>query len=159
MTEISKTNLSEFTTTELLQWFNDNSGEAPVKRFTDRATAERRVCALLDKKAGITTEAKAAKPAAAKVAVKRAPKEKKEKRTPEQRSAAVKGSWDDKKTRAARSARHNVRVAGVLYESTLKAFVALKLDTKAHQRVRKEIVANGKADHEGHKFILVPKEE
>jgi hypothetical protein len=169
--QVTKTNLADFTTAELLQWFNENSGEDPVKRFSDRASAERRVTALLEKGA-VATEPTPATPAPATKAKgkkgksapkakkeKGAPKAKKERASPEQRSAAVKASWDNEAVRAARSARHNVRVDGTLYESVLKAFVALRLDVKAHQRLRRELVAKGKTEFNGHKFVLAPKEE
>lgn len=149
---VTKSTLNEFTTTELLTWFNAHSGEEPVKRFSDRASAERRVVAVLEKGKSSPSALKAPK-------APRAPKQRKERATPEQRSKAVKDSWDDKGVRAARSARHNVRVDGTLHDSVLKAFVALKLNTKAHQRVRREVVAHGKTEFEGHKFVLAPKED
>ncbi len=170
-TPITKSTLAEFTTKELLDFYNANSGEEPVKRFSDRASAEKRLVALLDKMAAsgntpAAPEVKPGKPAKTK-AVKapkepkaaKVPKAKPTPKTPEQRSAAVKDSWGDAKTRKARSARYNVRVDGTLYESTLKAFLALKLDTKPHQRVRRELVANGKVEHLGHKFVLSPKDD
>lgn len=169
---LSKSNLADFTTAELVQWYNENSGAAPVKRFADRATAEKRVLGLMEKLPGATTEAPTATESVAAAPSEETPKStkgsrkakkaaapKKAAKTPEQRSAAVKASWSDKKTRAARSARYNVKVDGVLHDSTLKAFTALKLNTAPHQRIRRELVANGKVEHEGHKFVLVPKEE
>jgi hypothetical protein len=173
---LSKSNLADFTTAELVQWYNENSGGAPVKRFADRATAEKRVLLLMERLPGGKNEAPVAEPEApaappseeAPAAGNKATKPRKAKKTaaakkaaktPEQRSAAVKASWGDKKTRAARSARYNVKVDGVLYDSTLKAFTALKLNTAPHQRIRRELVANGKVEHEGRKFVLVPKEE
>ena len=41
-------NVSTATTAELMVFFNANTGGAPVKKFADRKTAERRVQALLD---------------------------------------------------------------------------------------------------------------
>lgn len=163
----STTDLSEFTTPELLEWFNANSNMEPVKRFSDRASAERRVFAVLGTSPTPATEpkkevkpAKVPTPKEAKPAkAPRVPKEKKEKVTPAQRAEAVKVSWSNDKVRAARSARHNVRVDGTLHNSVLQAFKALKLDVKPHQRVRRDLVANGTVTHEGHKFVLVPKED
>ncbi len=179
--QLTKSTLAEFTTKELLDYYNNHSGEEAVKRFSDRASAERRVMTLLDKKSPAPTPAptvqagaegkpvKAKKAKSVKVPKEpktpktpkepKTPKVPKERKTPEQRSAAVKDSWADESVRKARSARYNVRVDGTLYESVMKAFQALKLDTKPHQRVRRELVANGKVEHEGRKFVLSPKED
>lgn len=70
-------------------------------------------------------------------------------------SAAVKASWSNRKVRAARSARHNVRVAGEEFRSVAQAFDALKLDPAPHQKVRRELVAHGRVKHEGRQFTLV----
>jgi hypothetical protein len=70
------------------------------------------------------------------------------------RSAAVKATWTNRKVRAARSARHNVKVGGEQYRSVAQAFIALKLPMASHQRVRRELVLNGKANYEGKRFVL-----
>jgi len=155
----TKATVYDFSTVDLLEWYNAHSGEERVKRFADRTTAERRVIALIERLAG-----KAPTPAAPKTPAKapraaRAPKAQRVLLTPEQRSAAVKASWANKATHTARRQRHNVRADGVLHESTRQAFIALKLDLKKHQQVRRDLVANGKVTHEGHKFLLVPKED
>ena len=137
----TKATMDEFTASELLAWYNANSGEAPVKRFADRAAAERRVLALLAAKGSAAKRLASPTASSTKHAV------------------AVKASWTDAKVRTARSARHNVRVSGVLYESVLKAFIALKLDQRKHQRIRREVVAQGSTTFEGHKFVLAPKED
>lgn len=57
-------NVAAASTAELLAFYNANSGAAPVKRFSDRKTAERRVVALLaDIEAAMPKKAPAAKKA------------------------------------------------------------------------------------------------
>lgn len=72
-----------------------------------------------------------------------------------ERSAAVKASWKNRKTRAARSARHNVKADGEIFRSVAQAFTALKLDLKPHQKVRRELVAAGRLNYKGHRFAVV----
>jgi hypothetical protein len=82
-------------------------------------------------------------------------KTKKHAKSTKKLSAAVKASWSNRKVRAARSARHNVRVGGAEYRSVAQAFDALDLDLAPHQKVRKELVAHGRVLHEGKRFTLV----
>ena len=150
---LSAETLSTTPTKDLLAWYNANSGAEPVKRFADRAAAEKRVAALL------ATLAKAPESPPA------APKEKAPRRrnaAPQlprvSRAEAVKASWSDRRIHAARAARHAARVDGTLYESVRKAFIELGLDLKKHQRVRADLVKSGSLTFEGHKFLLAPKE-
>lgn len=68
---------------------------------------------------------------------------------------AIAESWNDKGTREARTARHHCKVKGETYTSVRKAFAALGLPDSKHQRLRKELVAEGKAtftDEDGTKY-------
>lgn len=73
------------------------------------------------------------------------------------RSTAVKASWEKRGVRAARSARHNVRVGGEEFRSVAAAFDALKLPLAPHQRVRRDLVLNGRVTHAGKRFVLAPR--
>jgi hypothetical protein len=50
MTTITKATIKSASTAELLAFYNANSGREEVKRFADRATAEKRVRFLLDRR-------------------------------------------------------------------------------------------------------------
>jgi hypothetical protein len=73
----------------------------------------------------------------------------------ERRAAAISKSWTDPDTAAARSARNGCKVSGEIFTSVPKAFAALGLDMKKHQRVRRQMVVNGHVTFEGHRFTLV----
>lgn len=175
----NKSDIKKASTKELLDFYNANSGRDPVTRFTDRATAERRVAFLLDRPTssdeGKTETAEepvaAAKPQKVAKGVKltkakptkaaRSSKPKAEKpaadpvATHEKRAASISKSWQDDSTRKARSARNGCKVSGEVYSSVPMAFRALKLDMKKCQRVRRDMVVNGHVTHEGHRFTLV----
>jgi hypothetical protein len=127
-------------TNELLDFHNTHAerfGKTPVKRFPDRATAERRAAELAQ---AITDTASAPPP---------------ERKAPGETGAAVAASWADPATRAARSARYAVRVGKETYASVLKAFTALGLEVKAHAKFRSTLVKAGAAEFGGHKFTVV----
>lgn len=119
-------------TKELVAFYNENceaAGLTPVKKFSDRETAERRVAELVDVIGGDT------------------------------RSEGIKRSWTDPAVREARSQRHPVIVDGELeFPSVAKAFTYLNLDMKKHISFRRTVVLQGAADFEGHKFELLNKE-
>jgi len=181
MTTITKADIKKSTTAELLAFYNAHSGRGEITRFADRASAEKRVRMLIDMLAGNDSPgsdapatdaekpAKAAKPAkATKVAKQpKAAKPAKAKKEPKpvvardpaataaKRAASIAKSWTDPKTHAARSARNGVKVGGEVYTSVPAAFLALKLDMKKHQRVRRDMVVNGHTTFEGQRFTLV----
>ncbi len=74
--------------------------------------------------------------------------------TSKKRSAAVKATWNDRKVKQARSARHAVRVGGKQFRSVTEAFKALDLDLTPHQRVRRQLVIVGAVKHAGKRFTL-----
>lgn len=129
-------------TSELLSFFNEHAERfdmKPVKKFADRATAEKRALELAQR---IDAASKA-------------PPAEKAKKEPGDLSAAVAASWANPDTRAARSARHAVRVGKETYKSVRAAFDALGLDLGKHVKFRGELVAAGKAEFSGHKFEVV----
>lgn len=122
---------------ELLAFYNANSGKNPVKRFSDRKTAERRVGELL-----------AAMPA-----------KKVEAASPD-RAAAIAESWKNKDVAARRAARHGVRVTDPKgrqdnYKSVRQAFLELGLPIGCHIKFRGALKAEGKREFNGYKFELV----
>jgi hypothetical protein len=72
-----------------------------------------------------------------------------------ERAASISKSWQDPEVRAARIARHAVRVSGVEYTSMMQALKALHLSTTKMIKLRGQMVLNGKVTFEGHNFILV----
>lgn len=126
-------------TSHLLDFYNTHAerfGHKPVKKFADRATAEKRALEL----ARAIEAAAGAQPAA---------------KDPADLSAAIAASWGDPATRAARSARHAVKVGKETYRSVRAAFDALGLDLAKHVAFRGKLVAEKKAEFEGHKFEIV----
>jgi hypothetical protein len=177
--QMNTINIKTATTSELLAFYNANSGKDQVKRFATREAAERRVNALL----GNSAAPQAAKPSnkeEAKAAIERIKavrkakgaesigdaiikaaeakgKAKKTKKGASESSIsdAVRASWSDKKVAAARSTKNHVMVAGVEYKSVRAAFAALKLPDSKHIKFRGELKAAGHATFEGHKFKVV----
>lgn len=130
-------------TSELLTFFNAHAERfemKPVKKFADRATAEKRSLELARK----IQDAASAPPKA------------KEKKEPGDISAAVAETWKDPEVAATRSARHSVKVKGEVYKSVRAAFDALGLDLAKHVAFRGKLVKEGKAEFDGHKFELAP---
>jgi len=137
-------------TNELLSFYNANSGTAPVKRFADRKTAERRVEALM------MSAAKPAKPSAMADTAKQIIKADKKPASPKtSHSASVKSSWKDKDVATRRSTKHHVSVNGKDYRSVLEAFKVLKLPVSKHIKFRAELKEAGAATFDGHRFKLV----
>lgn len=130
------TDILEAKTSQLVVWYNERA-DKPIKKFRDRHTAEQRCLALLGD--GQREE----KPHAKKKAWSTA-----------NRAEGVSASWQDPTVAAARQARHTVQVNGHLYRSVRAAFKALELPDNKHQAFRKQLVAQGKAEFEGHKFTL-----
>lgn len=103
------------TTAELVAFWNAHA-EKPVKRFSDRKTAERRVAALIE-----TLTPKVSKKAT------KAPKVSKKAAKAPNRSAAIAASWRDPRVAKLRSARLHVRVNGAWFRSVPQAFRELQL--------------------------------
>lgn len=155
---------------ELLAFFNAHSGKPPVKRFSDRQSAEKRVTKLLTTSSDVVpptapppkeeeaTMAKRKKSAAATRTKGASPKK------GVNLSAAIAASWKDPKVAAARAARHQVKVAGTLYKSVGDAFRQLALPLGRHIGFRGKLKSSedGRATFEHndkkYNFILVQPE-
>jgi hypothetical protein len=126
-------NVTTAKTVELVSFYNAHAAK-PVKKFSDRATAEKRVAAILET---LTVTA----PTTA---------------TGISRSEAIAKSWTNPETRHKRSLRHPVAVDGVEYTSVRMAFLALNLDLKKHIAFRVGLVEGGKPQNfGGHRFELI----
>jgi hypothetical protein len=158
-------NIAKTSMADLIAIHNSVAPKA-VKKFSDRKTAERRLLSLAaETRAAASKGDKAAKKAGdlratdRRTATRRdapaAPKVKKAAKPAADRSSAIAASWSNAEVANARSMRHSVKVGGETYKSVATAFRALNLPMGPHIRVRMEIVANGKAVHQNHKFTLV----
>lgn len=136
----ASTDLSTVATKDLVAFHNEHA-ESPVKKFATRAKAEERVAALL-----------------AEMKPKKRGKKKDKPATDVDRSAAIASSWADPSVRAARTARHPVKVKGIVYRSVRAAFAELGLPDNQHQKFRKELVEKGRATFDGHIFTIVEAE-
>ncbi len=165
---------------ELVDAYNVKASK-PVKRFADRATAEKRVLAVLNGEPQPVVEEKAAAPIItttseendmAKATKKtskskttkatkpaNATKTKAEKKVAASRSEATANSWANKRVAKDRSVKNKVTVDGKEYNSVLDAFKKLKLPVGKHIRFRGELKAAGNKVFEGHKFRIVPQGE
>lgn len=169
----------ELTTAELVAEYNAATGKN-IKKFESRAVGVKK---LIEAWGGETkptgksakapkapaaekAPAKAPKaPAAAKPAKEpKAPKAPKEPKETVERSVAIARSWQNQEVKLARSMRYGVKVQGEKgtapqdFGSVAQAFRALKLPINAHIKFRGELVANKKAEINGFKFTLVPKQ-
>lgn len=155
------------TTAELVAFYNEHA-DTPVKRFSDRKTAERRVAALLpctEETCCTEVELKDGEPVCAKCGTpEQEMNEAKEeyaeqlqhhhsedeaKPASEARSAGVAKSWQDPEVRAKRSVRHFVRVDGNEHRSVRAAFIALSLPLKEHIRFRMLLKQEGQLEAYG----------
>jgi len=121
-------NVTTATTRELVDFYNEHA-ERPVKKFANRATAERRVQAMIDELY---------------------PKADDEKRAEAQRRA-----WANPEVKAARSRRQHVKVDGVTYRSVKQAFEQLNLPLTKHIKFRGELKALGHVEAFGHNWMIV----
>lgn len=129
-------NVQAATTAELVAFYNANAA-APVKKFADRKTAERRVAALI--------ETLPVEPKAKRIAKPKAPKVYK---THEERSAAIAASWRVPPVAKARCTRHAVKVLTpegleLGFRSTKEAFEVLELPLGQHIRFRGQLKSTG----------------
>lgn len=125
-------NVQEAKTAELIDFYNAHA-EKPVKKFTNRAAAERRVQELID----------SMEP------------EKDEPPVDPKRSAAIAESWADPAVKAKRSARHKVRVDGVEFRSVAAAFEALGLPMNQHVKFRGSLKQEGVANAYGKHWEII----
>lgn len=157
-------------TQELVAKYNELTGKS-IKKFSSRAAGEAQVEKLLQDGKAKQSEAKPQpkKEIAPKAqdlglagqvkATAKAVKEKKvaSPKEPVDRSAAIAASWNDPETKALRSIKHKVMVAGQQYSSVHTAFEALKLPMGKVIKFRAELKATHEATFDGHKFKLVPR--
>jgi len=153
----SKTDLNKATMAELLAYYNHHA-DAPIKRFSDRKAAMRRVAKLIEETLGKKLldgkPQQAAKNVAAALAKRpmTPPAQRAEHKT---RSAAIGDTWKDPVVRELRSARHKVEVDGEVYGSVRKAFVELGLPLEKHIKFRGELREAGEASAFGHSWKML----
>ena len=164
----SISNVAVVSTAELVAFYNARNPSKPVKKFQDRATAERRVQELLDAEMPkpslkeyreCSDLARAIPPnALAERNPERLPLHKMLERDGSfgaSRAAAIAASWAKPEVAAARASRHHVIAMGVEYRSTQAAFRALKLPMSKMIPVRMELKAKGAVTFNSVKFKLV----
>lgn len=135
-------------TSELVTFYNSHS-DKPVKKFSDRKTAERRVNDLLDELYdgpevfGVDDTPAPTAPAAPTKAA--------------DRSEGIRRSWQDPEVAAKRAQRSAVAVDGHEYKSVGAAFRALELPMNECIRFRIELKAQGRiSDRYGHDWKIIP---
>lgn len=122
-------------TSELIAKYNELNPDKPVKKFADRATAEKRVAAALQ--------------ALAKLAPAPAPAAKAPRSAPA--PAAQKPDRSDE-----RYVRNNVSVGGVVYKSVADAFKKIGLPMSRHIPFRAKVKTEGQAtfEHDGKSYVF-----
>lgn len=120
-------------TTELVAWYNAHSGNKPIKKFVNRATAEMRCAALLAKLDEPKQHNKSAR-----------------------RVAGAKSSWKDKAIADKRRQRNHVMVDGQEYRSVRQAYELLGLPMKEHIQFRGLLKEHGKLENYDHTWEIVP---
>jgi hypothetical protein len=149
-------NVKTATTAELVAFYNANAFQ-PVKKFTDRATAERRVTALLDAADSVDNSvlAMVGLPPVEKrqPVVKRAA-------ASATRSAGIAASWAVPEVAAARAERTGtieVRQGNKLigsYRSVAHAFTSLGMSLKGHVPFRMSLKVEGEKAHGVYTFAI-----
>lgn len=149
-------NVKTATTAELVAFYNANAFQ-PVKKFTDRATAERRVTALLDAADSVDNGvlAMVGLPPVEKrqPAVKRAAPS-------ATRSAGIAASWAVPEVAAARAERTGtieVRQGNKLigsYRSVAHAFTSLGMSLKGHVPFRMMLKLEGQLSYDSYTFVI-----
>ncbi len=149
-------NVKTATTAELVAFYNANAFQ-PVKKFTDRATAERRVTALLDAADSVDNSvlAMVGLPTVEKrqPAVKRAA-------ASATRSAGIAASWKNPQVAAARAERTGtieVRQGNKLigsYRSVAHAFNSLGMSLKGHVPFRMMLKLEGQLSYDSYSFAI-----
>lgn len=141
MNSIPNIDVENTSTSVLLAFFNTHSGQPPVKRFADRASAIKRVKQLIagtasapQVEAAVNTNpvvedkdmAKNKAKGKKAVAKNKAPK------VPADRSKAVAKTWADPKVAKARAKHDRVMASGKEFRSVKAAFEELKLPLGQH---------------------------
>jgi len=133
--------INQMTTSAMVAEYNQLTGKC-IKKFSSRAAGIRQL-----KNARAAHPSLQEKPMETQVETK--PKN-------EARSTAVAASWSDAGVKAARSQRNGVLVNGKTeYKSVRAAFVALGLPIGSHIKFRMKLKADGKAEFDGHEFVLM----
>lgn len=134
-------------TSELVAFYNEHA-KSQIKKFSDRATAERRVADLL-----VEVESKKAEQTEKDAEVFERMME--ATKNPN-RSEAIAASWNDDKVKEARSMRNGVFVDGTTeYRSVKAAFIQLGLPLGKHIKFRMNLKAAGTLEFQGHEFVLI----
>lgn len=141
------------TTAELVEWYNAHSS-APVKKFADRKTAERRVLALLADGVKVDHSAANKRIAAATPELKKATVKKVVADEAADRSAAVAGTWLDPAVAASRAIRDHVMVDGVWFVSVRQAFIDLNLPLNEHIKFRAKLKHSRNLESYGYKWSI-----
>ena len=145
--------LSKMSLKELVAFWNENNPDNQIKRFSDRATAERRCATLQD---DVVTEV---------ILDEDLPSEQRwrdhvqkfRERTKKRRSHAIADSWNDAQTHDLRCQRSGVEVDGVEYGSVAKAFKALDLPMKEHIKFRMMLKDRKTAQAYGRSWKIIPR--
>ena len=118
-------------TSELIAKYNELNPDKPVKKFADRATAEKRVAAALQALAKLAPAPAPARSAPA--------------------PAAQKPDRSDE-----RYVRNNVSVGGVVYKSVADAFKKIGLPMSRHIPFRAKVKTEGQAtfEHDGKSYVF-----
>lgn len=146
--ELAAEAIKTLTTAQLIALHNEASGKE-TKRFATRGAGEKATIKALDANPKVLNKFLSGGKSKKAKAVKepKAPREKKvrEPKEPADRSAAIAKSWENPQTKAKRSKRDHVVVAGQEYRSVKAAFEALKLPLEKHIAFRMTVKHNGEA--------------
>lgn len=132
------------TTAELIEFYNKHS-EKPIKKFADRATAEKRCQAIIDALAAKAPAAAPKNDSDKEAAPKKPRAEGKEKKAKEPKEPAARKST----VLVTPLAKGNKKGEQSSYRSVYDAFEKLGLPINQHKKFRKELKANGKGIFEG----------
>lgn len=134
------------TTAALIEFYNKHS-EKPIKKFADRATAEKRVQAIVD---ALAAKAPAASPKGEGEKKEGAKKPRAERKAKEPKEEAVRKST----VLVTPITKGNKKGEQASYRSVYDAFEKLGLPINQHKKFRKELKANGKGiyEHDGAKY-------
>lgn len=135
----------------LVAYFNAHSPK-PVKKFSDRATAIKRVVALMKQNAS-SGKKRPAEPAQAPAIPKVAADGSSRRHVLSEKQRV---SWLDPEVREARCERSAVSVDGEDFKSVRAAFLELGLPMGKHIKFRGELKEQGKMTAFGHEWEIVP---
>jgi hypothetical protein len=130
-------------TSALVDFYNAHSGRPAIKKFVDRATAEKRVAALALQLQLAPIVAEVREESEANAATLKVAKAK-------FKQLLIEGVA----LSSARTTRHSVFADGIEYDSVKAAFIALGLSLGKHIRFRAALKAEGAKEFEGHSFKL-----